>query len=99
MANVIHLVIRVHIDRQQPEEEQHFGRFLSHCSIRQVRPSRITVRLYVNFQTLLRIQQIQVVFIVVVTLGYRVQQLFIPVELSDKLVLCLGGVKYLSRAY
>ncbi len=36
MANVIHLVIRVHIDRKQPEKEQHSWSVRGNRALRQV---------------------------------------------------------------
>ena len=99
MANVIHLVIRVHFNSEQPEKEQHFRGLLGDNPLRKVQSSRLTIRFHVNLQAIIRVQQVQRVPVIPSAPGNRVQQLPLPMELHYQPLLHAGVVQYLPLAY
>lgn len=99
MADVIHLVIRIHQHRKQPEEKQHLRRLLSDHPLRQVQPGGLAVRFHLNLQTLLRIHQIQIVPLILTPPRHRVQQLPVSVELPHQPILPNGRKQYLPLTY
>lgn len=55
MADGVHLGVCVHIDREQPEKEQHIRGVRSDCVVREVRVGGVTVRVYGDIQAVIRV--------------------------------------------